>query len=178
MNTSDEPPNDTNGSGIPETGQQADDRADVDRGLPDDPHGDPGREQHAEPVGRARRGAHAEHGERDEQREHRAAADEAELLADDREDEVGVRVRQEVPLRPAGAEADAGQAAAAERDERLRDLVARVAGVVERVQEREQPRAAVGLGDGEHGDRADPDERPWWPGGGTGRRRRRARRRR
>ena len=78
--------------------QQADDRAEIDRGLADDPRGHAGREQHAEPVGRAPRDVEADEAEAGEQREHEQAADEAELLADDREDEVGVRVGEEHPL--------------------------------------------------------------------------------
>ena len=73
--------------------QQPDDRAEVDHGLADDPRGDAGREQHAESVGRASRDVEADQAEAREQREHEQAADEPELLADDREDEVGVRVR-------------------------------------------------------------------------------------
>ena len=78
-----------------------------------------------------------------EQPEHEQAADEAELLADDREDEVGVRVGEEHPLGPARAEPDAVDAAAAERDQRLRDLVAGVRRVGPRVEEREHARPAV-----------------------------------
>ena len=148
-----EPPNDTNGSGMPVTGSRADDRADVDHRLADDPHRGAGGDERTEPVGRAQRGARAEDAERDEQPDHEEAPDEPELLADDGEDEVGVRVGQEVPLRPAGAEADAGQAAAPERDERLRDLVAGVGRVGERVQEREHARPPVGLGEREQRDR-------------------------
>jgi hypothetical protein len=43
-----------------------------------------------------------------EQPDHERAAEQAELLADDGEDEVGVRVREEPPLRPARAEPDPG----------------------------------------------------------------------
>ena len=86
------------------------------------------------------------------EREHEHAAEQAELLGDDREDEVGVRVREEVPLGPAGAEPDAGPAAAADRDQRLRDLVALVRLVGERVQEREHPRPPVRRREREQGD--------------------------
>ena len=87
--------------------QQADDRAEVDRGLTDDPRGHTGGEQHPEPVGRAARDAEADQPEPGEQREHEQAPDETELLADHREDEVGVRVGQEHPLGAARAEPDA-----------------------------------------------------------------------
>ena len=43
--TSDDPPNDTNGSGTPVTGQQADHGTDVDDRLADQPGGDAGRHQ-------------------------------------------------------------------------------------------------------------------------------------
>ncbi len=79
----------------------------------------------------------------DEQPEHQQASDEAELLADDREDEVGVCVREEQPLGMAVPEADAVHPAAAERDQRLRDLVAGVRRVLPRMQEREHARAPV-----------------------------------
>ena len=46
-----------------------------------------------------------------EQAEHGERADQPELLADDREDEVVVRLGQPAPLLPAGAEADAPPAA-------------------------------------------------------------------
>ena len=132
-------------------GQQPDDRADVDHGLPDDPRGDAGGEQHAEAIGRALRDPEADEPEAGEQPEHEQAADEAELLADDREDEVGVRVREEQPLGAARAEPDAVHAAAPERDQRLRDLVAGVPLVVPRMQEREHPRAPVGRRERERG---------------------------
>ena len=150
--TSAVPPNDTNGSGMPGDREQPDDRADVDHGLPDDAHRDPGGEQRAEAVGGAQRHPDPEDREADEERDHEQPADQPELLADDREDEVGVRVREEVPLRPARAEADAGEPAAADRDERLRDLVSGVGLVGERMQEGEQARPPVRLGDGEDGD--------------------------
>ena len=60
---------------MPETGSRPDDRAEVDRRLPDDPRGDARGEQHAEPVGRAARDAEPDQPERGEQREHEQAAD-------------------------------------------------------------------------------------------------------
>ena len=144
--TSAEPPNETNGSGMPVTGQQADDRADVDDGLPDDPHGDAGREQRAEAVGRAQRGAHAEH-----RRRRRTAPITRKQPMRPSSSPMMAKMKsvcafgQEVPLGPARAEPDAGEPAAAERDQRLRDLVARVRRVGERVEEGEHPRPPVGL---------------------------------
>ena len=70
VNTSDEPPNDTNGSGMPETGSSPTTPPMLTAACADDPHGDPGREQQAEAVAGVQRGADAERGERDEQPEH------------------------------------------------------------------------------------------------------------
>ena len=65
--------------------------------------------------------------------DHRQRADQPELLADDRQDRVGVGVRQVVRLLAAHPEADAGQPAGAERDERLHRLPALPQRVGERV---------------------------------------------
>ena len=71
----------------------------------------------------------------DEQRHHRQRADEAPLLADDREDEVGRRGRQVEELLAALAEAEAGEPAQAERQQRLDRVVAAAERVAERIQE-------------------------------------------
>src|SRR5947209_13548310 len=55
--------------------QDADDGADVDQGLADDPGSDPRRQQGAEAIGRLEGGAHAEDGEGDEQADHQQGAD-------------------------------------------------------------------------------------------------------
>src|SRR5206468_8990875 len=71
-------------------------------------------------------------------------ADEAELLADHREQEVGVRLGQVVQLLDARAEALAEDLAAAERDQRMRQLVRLAERVllVPRVEVREDALAA------------------------------------
>ena len=56
-----EPPNDTNGSGIPVTGSSPTTAPMLMTAWPTTHIGDAGREQRAEPVGRAQRGADAEH---------------------------------------------------------------------------------------------------------------------
>ena len=132
-------------------GQHTDDRAEVDRSLPDDPRGDTGGEEHAEGIGRTARDAEPDEPEPGEQPEHEQAADEPDLFADDREDEVGVRVREEEPLGAARTEADAVDAAAADRDQRPVELVAGVADVVARMQEREHARPPVAGAQREHG---------------------------
>ena len=71
------------------------------------------------------------------------APSEPELLADHRVDEVRVRVRQEVPFRPARPEARAEPAARAHRDQALDQLVAVALAVGPRVEPRvEEPRRA------------------------------------
>ena len=70
------------------------------------------------PIAKARRH------EPGEQRDHHRDADEAELLADHREQEVGVRLGQVEQLLDAAAQAHAEPFAAPERDQRVRQLVA------------------------------------------------------
>ena len=98
--TSDEPPKEMNGSGNAGDGQHAHHRPDVDEGLRSDPGHYPEREQSAEAVPRLHRRPDAEPHEPDEQGEHEHGADDPELLADDREDEVGLRVRAGNPTGP------------------------------------------------------------------------------
>src|SRR6266511_34922 len=137
--------------------QQPDDTTDVDRGLRDHPDRDARGKQHPEAIGCAQRGADAQDRERDEQAEDDGRPDEPELFADHREDEVGVSVREEQPLRPASAEAHAVDAATPERDQRLHDLVAGVGRVGARMQEREHARAPVRGRDCK--ERGEPDAR-------------------
>ena len=59
-----------------------------------------------------------------EERDHHRHAGEAELLGEHREQEVGVRLGQVVQLLDARAQADAEPFAAAEGDQRVRELVA------------------------------------------------------
>ena len=93
--SSDEPPKLRNGSVRPLVGQDGHRDREVHERLHAEHRRDAEREVAAVVVGRAERGAHAA---RDEQRGTRAQsasdADEAELLADDRGDEVGVRLGQ------------------------------------------------------------------------------------
>ena len=96
--TSDEPPKEMNGSGMPVTGSTPDHRADVDDRLGDDPGHQADGEQAAEAVRCPGRRPQAEPGEGAEEGEHGEGADQAQLLADDREDEVGVGVGQVAPL--------------------------------------------------------------------------------
>ena len=91
--------------------QQADDVAHVHGRLADDPDGDRHAGELDEAVGRAAGDAEAGVGEHAVQGDDDEAAEETELLADDREDVVGLRVRQQVPLHRAVAEPDAPQAA-------------------------------------------------------------------
>src|SRR5258708_1340073 len=82
--------------------------------------------------------------EKREDRHQRKGADEAELLADDRENEVGVRLRQEKELLPAVADAQPAQSSGADRDQRLHRLEPFSQRIGFRIQEREEPVAPVG----------------------------------
>ncbi len=75
-------------------------------------------------VGRAPGRAQAAPEEDDEGQDDREGAEQAQLLADHREDEVAVRVGQVEELLAALHQADAGDAAGAHRDQALDDLVA------------------------------------------------------
>jgi hypothetical protein len=63
-----------------------------------------------------------------------------------------MRFRQVEQLFDAGAEADAEQLAAPEGDQRMRQLVAAAVGIGPRVHETEDPVAAVGRDDDQHGE--------------------------
>ena len=105
VTTSDEPPEETNGSGTPVIGRRPMTAPMLTNAWTTNQAVMPDGQQHAEAVGGAQGGADAEDAERDEQADDHDGADQAELLADDGEDEVGVGVGQEAPLGPAGAEA-------------------------------------------------------------------------
>ena len=141
--SSDEPPNDTNGSVRPVSGM-----------MPTTPPTlisvwhtiqavMPAGEQCPEAVGCPGGDAHAEPGEDEEQEQHDGHPGEAELLGDDGEDEVGVGLGEVTPLRLAGAEPDAGEPTGGDADERLPHLEALVLLVGGEVEER---RPAVGAG--------------------------------
>ena len=156
VNTRAEPPKDTNGSGIPDTGSRPVTAPMLMTAWPTTQTVMPAESNIAEAVGRAQRSAGAEDCKGDEERDHQHAADKTKLLADDREDEVGVRVRQEQPLRPSVAEADARPAPAAQRDERLRQLVAAGRCGLERVEEAEDAGPPVRCGDRDDRGERDP----------------------
>ena len=89
------PPEEISGKVMPVTGSSVDDIADVDQRLRGQPHDTvvaaiSWTKLVLGPAGNAQAGIH----EQAEQQEHERAADQPEFLADDRENVVGVRVRQ------------------------------------------------------------------------------------
>ena len=78
-----------------------------------------------------------------EKREHDDRADEAEFFADDRENKIGVRFGQKEKLLPAFHQADAGEAAGADGDERLQELEAAPCGSGSGMEEGFKARQAV-----------------------------------
>ena len=80
----------------PGNGHQPDDHSDVDHELEQDHRGQPGPEHHPERVLRAPRRDEDPPQQHHEQADHDEGADEAELLGEDREHEVGVLNGQEV----------------------------------------------------------------------------------
>ena len=136
-------------------GQEPDHVTDVDGRLGDEPDRQR-RRHHADPrVGVAGGDPQADVGQRREQPDDRDRAEEPQLLADDREDEVVVGVRQVAPLRPALPEARPEDPAVGEGVQGLAGLVGRTERVgVRGVEERGDPALAVGGDDAER-DRAD-----------------------
>src|SRR5208282_3960873 len=80
-----------------------------------------------------------------EEREHRDRAGDSKLLADYREDEIGMRLRQIEHFLAAGAKPDTPLAAGAERDERLDQLKARTLRDLPWMKEGGQPAHPVGF---------------------------------
>src|SRR6266850_6352559 len=117
----------------------------------------PDRNPHPEVITTAVRGAHGRHDAAPEQhperRNHRRGSDQPQLLRDHREDEIGVRLRQEEQLLAALADALAVQAAAGHCQDRLAHLEAGPQRVVLRVQERQDAANAVRRLYDHHGDR-------------------------
>src|SRR5581483_7900168 len=118
----------------------------------------------AERVLGPQRDADAEEPERDEQADDEGGAEQTELLGDDREDEVGVRVGQEPEFGARRAEADAEQPAGRAAHLRLDVLVAGVQRIVPRVEDGEHAGAPVALPHRRHrrpagAEHAPPDER-------------------
>src|SRR5439155_4882849 len=100
-------------------------------------------EQLAEEVRSAASDAEADPHERPEAQHHAEDAEEAELLADRGENEVGVSIGEVAELLLALSEARAEHLSRAEPDERLLDLPARFLGSGPRVQECQHARHAV-----------------------------------
>jgi hypothetical protein len=124
--------------------QQPQHHAEVDEGLQHDGQGEPRRQVHAEIVRRQPGRANAAPQEQHEAGHHRRRADQAQFLADHREDEVAVGVGQVEELLPAFHEAGARHPAGAHRDQALDDVVAAAARVGIGIEERLDPVATVG----------------------------------
>src|SRR4051794_38202848 len=113
------------------------DDADVDERLEAEPRRDARRQQSPERVRRPKRRSDARVAEDEKEHYDKAAADQPELLADDRKDEVVERVRQEEPAgEPALAEARADESSEPEREQTLD----RVEALAERIDPRVEPR--------------------------------------
>ena len=90
-----------------------------------------------------------------EQCDHRDDAEETQFLGDHREQEVGMRLRQVEQLLDAAAETDAEQLAAAEGDQRVRELVTAPEGIGPRIHEAEDAVAPVRRDDDHHRERGE-----------------------
>src|ERR1019366_2711531 len=94
-------------------------RGDVDEGLYADPGGDPAGEQRPEAVGSAQRRPDPPPGQKGEGEHQRPRSDQAQLLADDREDEVGVGLGEPGVLQNGVAQPDPGETAPPQPEESL-----------------------------------------------------------
>ena len=127
------PPYDTNGSGTPVTGMMPEAHPDVLERLEAEPAGDAGGGDPAEHVVGAGGDQQRPPDHDAEQRDQHAGADQAELLAGDGEDEVGVLLGHEARAGLRAVEEPlAEQPAVADRDPGLLDVVAGAARVERR----------------------------------------------
>src|SRR5215472_10417898 len=133
--------------------------ADVHERLQDDRRRDAGREIETESVFGCGCDADAAICEREEEQEHRGRADKAELLTDDRVDEIRIRLRQVAELLTALPESNPEDTARSERVERLYDVVTGALRVVERMEKRGEAIAPVRAREDEGDDRRDRDDR-------------------
>ena len=125
--------------------RDAEHRAGVQQRLAEDQAGQARRQQLLVARGGGLRDAQARVGDHPVEQQQPADPGDAELLADDGEDEVRVRLGQIEDLLHRFAEADAEEPAGAERDLALDRLKAGVARIRPRVDERRQPRHALGI---------------------------------
>ena len=117
------------GKGNSRDREEADNGTDIDDSLHRDPHNDGHGEQLPVVIRRFRGNAEPLQGERGDQGENNQGTDDSKLLADDRKDEVSMRIWQEAPLLMASAEAEAEEVSGTKTNERLIDLVARSGGI-------------------------------------------------
>ena len=110
-----------------------------------DEHGQTGRKRLAEGIAAAQRDPQPDVGEGCVGGDQGCRPDETELLADDREDHVRMRLGEEVRLLDALTETAAEDAAGAESDHGLDDLKAGPLRIVPRVDEAEDSRPPIGL---------------------------------
>ena len=136
--------------------REPEDGGEVDCGLGADERDDSGRERLAERIGAAKRDSQAGVGEGNVGGDDPERADQAELLGDDGEDHVRVRLGEVEDLLDAVAEPGPEEPARSDPDHRLDRLVAgalRVAPGVEEAKDSRTPvRLEPGGGDAEHGD--------------------------
>ena len=141
--SSDDPPALTNGSGMPFGGSSPEHHADVEERLERHHRRQADREEGAEAIRGAHRGAQAAPADHAEARQHHRRADQPELFADDRVDEVVVRLGQVEQLLHAAHQPAAEHAAGADGDHRLDHLPAVAERIGPRIEERRDPPPAV-----------------------------------
>jgi hypothetical protein len=129
------------------TGQrsQSEHGCEIDHGLPRHERDEPSRQPLPEGIGARERDPETGIGKGGIGGDHGGHSQKAELLADDREDHVRVRLREVVDLRHSVTQADAEDAAGSHSDQRLHGLEACALRILPRVEEAEDARAPIRL---------------------------------
>ena len=149
LTTSELPPNEMNGSGTPVTGHDETTPMFTNAWIAIiAPQPIPGK---SKAIRRRQRDLHGAIGQGQKERDDDERSDQAELFSEDREYEIGVLFGQIEELCARGAQADAEDPAAAQRQQRLDDVKAGVQRIAPWIDEGEDSRAPVGTC--EHGQR-------------------------
>src|SRR5579883_233023 len=113
-------------------GDGGDDRADIDGGLRQEPAGDATGQQRPEGIRRAPRNTEATIGQHSKEQDDGRAADQPQLLAGDGKDAIGEGVGQIASLLDAITESTPCEAATAQRDQSLAELIRRAVATARR----------------------------------------------
>ena len=118
--------------------------ADIDEGLDHYHCRASNSQEETKTIGSAQRDANRTIGQRDEQRNHGQRADETQLLAKNRKNEIGILLGQIEKLCARGSQADTKYSAAAQCKQRLDDVKSGVLRIFPRIDKCKDARAPIG----------------------------------